>query len=337
MNRRVLLLVALLAVTGIASWWFDSDPRAVADPAPSAAASAVDKPPPVAAERRAAQPDTGPNIATAPAFTRERPTAASQPIPLPQPVDAHLDPQAARALFKRYEDAHDCLAARIRWGDWERMTSTYWLPTPERERVLAGRQGAVERMLGVCRRQGFRTTGEEFDEVPPGYLIWARQSAAASGDLAARLFAVGRARTGSDPVATVRSLVEEALRGGEPELVAASGAVVVYNELGNAGASPVDRRRPRALVHVNIAAAWTLAACDLGMDCGATSQSLDRRCLSEGLCGYPNLEAALRDGVISEAEAVETEVRRQWLVARIRSGAIDGMFDPPPAPDPRGR
>ena len=67
---------------------------------------------------------------------------------------------------------------------------------------------------------------------------------------------------------------------------------------------------------------WALVACDLGMDCGGTSSYLDQLCLREGWCGYPNVEAALRDGGIQADAAVETEVQRQMLRAQVRRKAV---------------
>ena len=62
-------------------------------------------------------------------------------------------------------------------------------------------------------------------------------------------------------------------------------------------------------------------------DCGADNQTLDRLCLSQGWCGYPNVEAALRDAQIGDDEAVQTELRRQLLVQQIRIGRISGLFE----------
>lgn len=62
-------------------------------------------------------------------------------------------------------------------------------------------------------------------------------------------------------------------------------------------------------------------------DCGADNQTLDRLCLSQGWCGYPNVEAALRDAQIGDDEAVQTELRRQLLVQQIRIGRIAGLFE----------
>lgn len=81
---------------------------------------------------------------------------------------------------------------------------------------------------------------------------------------------------------------------------------------------------------------WPLIACDLGLDCGPGSRALDRACLQMGSgCGYPSLEALVRDRSAPWQYNL-TDQRRRDIVERIRSGQIAGMFDPPPPAPPRG-
>ena len=260
----------------------------------------------------------GPNIATAPAFHNGATTAAGVPVPLPMAINDRLDAPAARALIWRYRAAHQCLATRQSehfFENWLRDTGTAWLDASERERVLAGRRAAVERMLDACQRQGFKKAGEEFDDEPPGYLLWAKASAAASGDPLARLLEYGRPGYRQEVPSLLTQLVAE----GDPTLLVEVGQI--HRNRGDLRIPGIElsgrwggRPDPRMV--------WALVACDLGMDCGGTSSYLDQLCLREGWCGYPNVEAALRDGGIQADAAVETEVQRQMLRAQVRRKAV---------------
>ena len=79
--------------------------------------------------------------------------------------------------------------------------------------------------------------------------------------------------------------------------------------------------------------AWPLVACDLGLDCGASSRVLDRMCISRtsGACGAAGLEAAYRY-TLHAAIFERIQARRAELLARIRSGQYDRIFDAPPTP-----
>jgi hypothetical protein len=341
MNRRAwsTALLAGLVLFGVWLW------RSGSPPAPSLPGAAGDGPA-LAATDTAAPPNADkvssnaaerPNMASysggAPANAREPGKVASG---LPFPIDAHLDRSAARALFVRYRDAQNCLQARNHaqyFPDWQRDTGTLWLDAAERARVLDGLRASIKRLLGVCTRQGFNTSGEEFTEEAPGYLLWARLSAAASGDLAARLVELGNGRpVPGRPADQAQLVLHEAVADGDPELLA-----LIAEQSRFAPLTPMppstpgsqSSRKPWLRVQFDAAAVWTLAACDLGMDCGPESPTLDRLCLVSGLCAYPSVEEALRDGRITDEEAEETQARRHWLVERIRSGQIAGLFDPP--------
>lgn len=77
------------------------------------------------------------------------------------------------------------------------------------------------------------------------------------------------------------------------------------------------------------ASVWTLAACDLGADCGPQSAAMQMLCLSELLCGYPSMEAAMIDAYWPQ-DSIETLSRmRRDLVARLRENGGVGIFEPP--------
>jgi hypothetical protein len=77
---------------------------------------------------------------------------------------------------------------------------------------------------------------------------------------------------------------------------------------------------------------WALAACDLGADCGPRSPVLRQLCLQSLLCGYPNLESAVIDGVWPQGMSDALLEERRRLVQRLRAGGGVGVFDPLPNP-----
>lgn len=79
-------------------------------------------------------------------------------------------------------------------------------------------------------------------------------------------------------------------------------------------------------------ALWQLVACDLGADCGAVSPYLRRACARSGHCGYPDVETLMHDAVLGLDAAERVAAARATLLARIRSGQVEGLFDPVPLP-----
>lgn len=66
-------------------------------------------------------------------------------------------------------------------------------------------------------------------------------------------------------------------------------------------------------------AAWELAGCRLGADCGSNSARLHQMCLTNGVCGYPSLEAYYRAEAFSPADWQRVE----QLVAAILGARSD--------------
>ena len=75
---------------------------------------------------------------------------------------------------------------------------------------------------------------------------------------------------------------------------------------------------------------WALAACDLGDDCGPRSPVLRQHCVQSLLCGYPNLESAVIDGIWPKGMAAALQEERRRLVQPLRDGV--GVLDPLPNP-----
>ena len=67
------------------------------------------------------------------------------------------------------------------------------------------------------------------------------------------------------------------------------------------------------------AAAWTLAACDLGLDCSRTSRLLERMCIYENRCGLENYRAYLSVSVPPDRVAAASDLHERILAA-LRTG-----------------
>jgi hypothetical protein len=267
------------------------------------------------------------------------------------PTPARLDRAGARRTMQAVLDTGDCKAARSEtWPRyWALRTGVAWLPADEQAHNRAAVKDARQRMLAACRRQGLSERDETAGKPRPGSLQQAIDAlapeiaatehdielAANAGDLQAQLHRA-KQRRDADVDADIRPLLNavlaEVVAGGDAELLVDIGRVPAMANGPALGALAsgygLQQTSGAPNAQVNQRALWLLIACDLGMDCTATSPTLDRLCLLQGLCGYSRVEAALRDGVIRIVEAEETEARRQWAVARIRGGQIDGMFDP---------
>ena len=333
-----------LLLTLVAGAWLMWPQAKVAAPTPSTTTTASEFAPEQAdgqaKSESAGQIDTNaPNMASAPALF-DLNIRGVPPIAVPRPVDEHLAASEAHALFLRNEDMSDCNQARSvrddRFFDWESDTGVRWLDDAERQRVLTGLRAAIERLMAACRRQGISTTENEWQGLDQGEYWWALASAAASGDIGARL-KLARIRRPSKigPDANLRALAHEAFANGDADTFGLLAALVGRRPQSFEIAYPVSppgkddwRRAPPPTI--NTGHLWTLVACDLGLACGPSSPTLDRLCLTAGLCSYPSVEEALRDGAISEAAAEATEERRRWMVERVRSGRVDELFVPIP-------
>lgn len=348
MRRWSIAAMAILAALGL--WLMQPDPvplpaTAVADAPTSAGSIEGDDP----AQANAAR--------DVPADTAAVESSVDAPT---TPMPAKLDRAGARRTMQAVLDTQDCKAARSEtWPRyWALRTGVAWLPFDEQARNRAAVKDARQRMLAACRRQGLGERDESAGKRSPGNLQQALdalapemaaieldiEQAANAGDLQAQLLRQSTQWRDADIDRDTRPLLNavlaEVAAGGDADLLADIGrlpAMANGPELGVlASWYGLQQTSGAPNAQVNQRALWMLVACDLGMDCSAPSPTLDRLCLLQGLCGYSNVEAAMRDGVIRVVEAEETEARRQWAVGRIRSGQLAGMFDPAPNPAPGG-
>ena len=329
------LLPSVFLALGLYAWWqrpIDppaTGPRltqgegAVAVEAEAVAATAsASEPSPAAAE-------PGPNIATA-RWAAELQYPTAKPVQLPYPVDGGLDRAAARALYRKAGEVRDCYSVQIALdsANWERQTGTRWLDPPERQRVLAGLQGAIQRQRASCRKHGMREDDPDAPPppgIPPRFQLWARTSAAASGDPAARAEHYAYIWRRADLDSEIRPVVRELLLGDAQDLPALER---LYGKYGRElpPLFQIDPRRAGSYTPPpNFEAIWLLVACNRGMDCGGTSLSADRLCLIRGLCGYPDVESAVRDGLLGESELETALQARANIVEALRRGDFDAI------------
>ncbi len=154
-------------------------------------------------------------------------------------------------------------------------------------------------------------------------------AAAAAGDLEARLrsWRYQDSKTDGGREA-LRALLYDVLLSGDAELIA---------QIGEFQWQVNPSRQTTAEDLVPHGELWRLVGCDLGAPCGRGSPALDRLCLSTSTaaCAAPSVAAALQ-GLLPAWQFRLLQQRRTELLARIRSGQVAGILDPPGQPAPGG-
>lgn len=237
---------------------------------------------------------------------------------------AVLSPQAARTLMDDYEREVDCEYVRMAKAPAkvaEREREWRWLPLEIAENERMALDDAVGRLGRGCPSW----SDDDAQYMKRRKLRRVNAAAAAkTGELRALL-----ANSGLEGqlAPTLAQAMYDALLSGDPELIERIGyADMVWSGYGNRTmAQSMGVRREL----------WTLVACDLGLDCLPGGPTLDRYCLRNGICGYPSLEATIRQW-ISDHTLQALQTQRAELLQRIRSGQIAGLFDPPPEPPDGG-
>ena len=237
------------------------------------------------------------------------PSPAPPTLPTPTPAQA-------REWMRQRQREMECGTARRDNASEIRQTREWpWMPP---ERVAAERAAiaeARERLLQGCP--------PEIADEAERKRHWAQrqaelEAARRAGDLLARLSPVS-IKTPEERN-RARATLYDALLSGDPEAIAQIGQLQDYVQ-----PAPIFDANPQAPASY----VWPLVACDLGMDCGPGSRALDLACLSHGGgCGYQHLSESHRDWLPPWQYRL-VERRRAELLARIRSGQIAGIFDPP--------
>jgi len=282
-----------------------------------------------AADTKAASDAQGPNrasyaVAEAQVEQAETDSAATTPPTGDARTRAKLNPQAARALMEENEREVDCELIRTAQAPRavaERERLWRWLPADIAEMERLAFDDAVDRLGRGCPRWSDDATARQQRRQQRQ-----RNTAAAAqaGDLSALLANSG---LNGELAPTLAQAMYDALLSGDPKLIERIGyADMVWSSHGNRSmAEAMGVRREL----------WTLVACELGLDCLPGGPTLDRYCLRWGICGYPSLEATVRQG-ISDRTLQVLATQRAELLQRIRSGQIAGLFDPPPNPSGDG-
>ena len=237
-----------------------------------------------------------------------------------------LSPEAARSLMQERGRELDCelvLSATAPNALAKRERKWRWLPVHMAQAERQALKDAAGRLGRGCPR--WKDDPDELKRRQAG-----RQAqllaAVRADDLTARMTVVRP--TTPQFVEQLPEAMYDAVLSGDPELIA---------QIGWADQSwrvSVHRSAPEDLIHRPFL--WTLVACDLGLDCLPGSPTLDRHCLRDrGVCGSPNLDAAIRP-LYPEILMTVLDEQRAELLRRIRSGQIAGLFDPPPPPPDGG-
>lgn len=330
---RIGWLLALAALALALAWWWlrpvaspaagdSAEAEIVATAAPAGSAGVADSP-------GTEPPAAPPNRATA-KWEAETQRRGAKPSKLPYPIDDNLDPAAARALYRKSREVVDCYSAQASLDTeaWERRTGTRWLDTAERQRVLAGLRETLRRQQGVCRRHGLDPDNADAPRpasVPYGYVTWARTSAAASGDPAAQVELMTYSQQRPDIDREIRPLMRQLLAG-EPDDLPLLARIYGRGARELPSLFPTDGALTQAYAPLpDFDAIWTLVACDRGMDCSGASVTADRLCLLRGLCGYPDVESAVRDGMLGESTLATALRARAHVGAALRRGDFDAI------------
>ena len=314
-NHRPLLRVAQSTWAQASEWLVSGEIL----PEPSAEQAALDS----AAE--------APNIASyalAPGDTVPVDESAAESMELASNAMSRqkLSPEAASRLMQERRRELDCelaLTARSPRELAKRERKWRWLPPQQAQAERQALQDAAGRLGRGC----------------PHWKDGAEALEHRQAERQARLLRAFEAQELTARLNTSRPITEEfvaqlpeamydALLSGDPELIADIGWADLWWRVS------ANRSKPENFI--DRAFLWTLLACDLGLDCLPGSPTLDRNCLrGEGVCGSPNLDAAIRP-LYPEALMAVMDQQRVELLQRIRTGQIAGLFDPPPDPPPSG-
>jgi hypothetical protein len=338
--RAWTLLLSALLLTATVALWRAPQPRV--DSAPTAAAPGHGTPVPaslVAAEDAGADPVADGANAQAPpparAVVPHRASAGQRAEDMRRVASETDLPEFAAELEKRAQ-AGDADAAWALAGVLEGCASAATMAAMDARQMAQQWQNLPIFGFNEAEIANFRVMIEDSmrrcSAFPPrsaelwrGLVTDARDRAAALGHPGAQMLRLSSAGRKPVELAThARAVMYDAVLSGDPGAIARLWRVDYFARRGQ----PLDF----AGQFVDTFSLWPLVACDLGMDCGPGSRTLDRACLDLGNgCGYPSLEALVRDRRPPWQYEL-TDQRRRELVERIRSGQIAGMFDPAAPP-----
>jgi len=119
------------------------------------------------------------------------------------------------------------------------------------------------------------------------------------------------------------ALVRDGLASGDPFAIQRAGQLLTWNssqlvdrQLG-AGGDPFNPR--------DWGAAWTLAACDRGANCGADATRILNGCAYQGACGYETLEAYMQFNELAPNVYLASQLNRATILDAIAQGRWDWL------------
>ncbi len=119
------------------------------------------------------------------------------------------------------------------------------------------------------------------------------------------------------------AMVRDGLASGDPFAIQRAGQLLTWNstqlvdrQLG-AGGDPFNPR--------DWGAAWTLAACDRGANCGADATRILNGCAYQGACGYETLEAYMQFNELAPNVYLASQLNRATILDAIAQGRWDWL------------
>lgn len=208
-----------------------------------------------------------------------------------------------------YADMHmRCLFSMGREG-WN--SATFWHTVDGWANTLPADQAAylraaAQRLHGHCARLG---PGLDRNGVALQYKVW-MQEAAEAGDLAARIrMGSGPGQPKRDPVAD-SALMDEVLASGDGHAMLEAMRLMPSARNGLPGYEGQDFGLPTM-------AAFTLLACEHGVDCGAGSPTMDSLCLDSGNCTGQGIDTVVSESDPDPAFGEQVQQRKAELEALI--------------------
>lgn len=329
-HRRTLLLCCVLVVVIVAGgiWWVDAadqggsgNVEALADSNGAAGTQPAQRTPSDGGKLPASTPQS-PDASADVAPVSETSGPALPSSPAARATAPELTPAAARALMLERMREQDCQLARHLGANGYRAQREWpWLPPERTEQERKAVAQAVARLSAGCLPAPVDDAERKRRHQQDRAIL---DSALRAGDLYARLGEGPRGHKNMEEfIAAARATLYDAALSGDPEAISRMAQLASLAHSGHQS-TPADFANPFDL--------WPLVACDLGLDCGPSSRVLDRACFQFGSgCGYDSLEALIRDRTVDWQYQL-LDQRRREIVARIRSGQVAGMFDPPPQP-----
>lgn len=241
------------------------------------------------------------------------------------PTKTLLSPAQARQVMRERRRYIDCEISRNTspiFAEQREQNEWRWLPPELAQAERQGFQDAIGRLRQDCPlRPDDAALRLRLREQRDAEL----SAAAQAGDLLARFRVEPRRERTPESEARIRALLYDMLFSGDPEVIAEIGMADWW-----LNASDDEAANSAAMLRVPL---WQLLACDMGLDCRQGSAIFDRECTQNSqACSSPDLAASLRQRYPDALWTPLQAQRAAWL-ARIRSGQIAELFDPPPPPD----